>query len=235
VKKIALAATAMGGTALIAFGASGTFAAFSDSTTQDVSAVAAGSVVVNSWDKTTAGMASTPLVPGQSVVRSYYVRNGGNIAGLPSAQVLSLTNKDDGCTSNSEGAIDDCLNAGAGDLAAQIVVGYATFAPTGTDCVAPQPLAYSPLGKLTEIVGKPAKDATQLAGGAARCVSFQLTFASDASDNKAQGDSFTAQIQFGLEQVTATRAMRPGGIIEDPSTPIDPIESTNPGGLGPVD
>ncbi|MGY1672651.1 TasA family protein [Geodermatophilus sp. SYSU D00710] len=200
-KKIALASAAMGGAALLAFGASGTFAALSDTTTQDVGTVAAGSVVVNTWDKTSADMASAPLTPGQSVVRSYYVQNGGSVAGKPSAQVLNVTSVEDGCTSNSERAIDDCATSSEGDLAAQVVVSYATFAPTGTDCVVPSHPEYVTLGALTEIVGKPASDRSTLAAQQARCVAFKLTFESGGSDNKAQGDSFKAQVQFGLEQV----------------------------------
>ncbi|MGY1609344.1 TasA family protein [Geodermatophilus sp. SYSU D00700] len=200
-KKIALASAAMGGAALLAFGASGTFAALSDTTTQDVGTVAAGSVVVNTWDKTSANMASTPLTPGDSVVRSYYVQNGGSVAGRPSAQVLNVTNVDDGCTSSSERSIDDCTNPSAGDLAAQVVVSYATFAPTGTDCVVPSNQRYVTLGGLTEIGGKQASDGSTLAAQQALCVAFQLTFVEGESDNKAQGDSFTAQVQFGLEQV----------------------------------
>jgi hypothetical protein len=202
VKKLVIASAAMGGAALIAFGASGTFASYNDQTVQNVGAVAADSVVVNSWDKTTAEMASTPLSPGDSVVRAYYVRNSGTAAGRPNAQLLNVTNKDDGCTSESEKATyDDCDSPTKGDLAAQVSVGYTVFAPTGTDCVAPT-TGYKPIGMVNDIIGTSvfAPTVPQLAAGAAECVAFQLTFVDGANNNKAQGDSFTAQIQFGLEQ-----------------------------------
>ncbi|MGY1739403.1 MULTISPECIES: TasA family protein [unclassified Blastococcus] len=223
-KKIAIASAAMGGAALIAFGASGTFAAFSDTDTVNNTAATAGSLVIDATGTTTTAMAGQRLVPGQSVERTFLVENDGQgVAGYPSAKVTKITNTEDGCTSTSEGQADDCTNPSAGDLAAQTLVAYKQYAvsPNGTCGPAPT-TGYVPLGILSQIQNVSAASPAPLAAGQKTCVAFQLTLVDNYggttfNNNLAQGDSFSVDIEFGITQVTGGSVAGSG--VQNPLTP----------------
>jgi hypothetical protein len=201
-KKIALVSAAMGGAALIAFGASGTFASFSDSQQLKTSAVSAGSLKISAEEAASTTVQGTNMAPGSTAVRVFKLTNSGaGVTATPTVQVLSIANMEDGCTSSSEEKSgDDCTNASAGDLASQLTMGYSAYAPNG-DGTCPTPTTgFTNLGPLatTAPLGN---SAITLGGGKSLCAAFQLTFAPGANNNWAQGDSFTAQIEFALQQV----------------------------------
>src|SRR5688572_7869922 len=111
-KKIALASAAMGGAALIAFGASGTFASFTDQATVTSSAVSAGSLEISATESATASIGGEDMAPGAKATRTFKLTNSGEgVTAVPSVQVLSIANQDDGCTSKSEEAVDECWTA----------------------------------------------------------------------------------------------------------------------------
>jgi predicted ribosomally synthesized peptide with SipW-like signal peptide len=217
VKKLVIASAAMGGAALIAFGASGTFAAFSDQTSAAVSPVAAGTLSLSAGAVTSADLASGPLTPGDTVHRTYLIKNNSaDTAGNAFFNVSQMVSKEDGCTSNTEKAADDCWT-GAGDLVGQTNASLLTYAPTDGACVAPAGAVFADVGRLQS--GPTAPFAIgNLGTGQSLCVDFLLEFVNGSTNDLAQGDSFSATLAFTIEQATATNG-GPGELSEDPYTP----------------
>lgn len=84
-KKIVLASAAMGGAALVAFGAAGTFASFTDSASSATSDAQAGTLflVPSQANQEATAQAATvdDLAPGQEATYAFYVQNGGTLTG----------------------------------------------------------------------------------------------------------------------------------------------------------
>jgi hypothetical protein len=139
VKKIAIASAAMGGAALIAFGASGTFAAFSDS---EELAGEAGAATLD----LRVGTPSSPeravalnMAPGDDTLYfPYFVKNAGDLDGLLGGEI-ELTDFENGC-SGGEGKnrVDPTCDAGddQGEFSSTALFGvtYAENVARARDC-----------------------------------------------------------------------------------------------------
>ena len=119
-KKIAIAAAAMGGTALIAFGASGTFAAFQDSETSTATA-SGGTMDLTVGGATQSGSVSPlGLNPGQTSTLSYWVNNAGTVNGALTADLTVTADEERGCqdaetkATTDQAADSSCTDWGLG-------------------------------------------------------------------------------------------------------------------------
>jgi predicted ribosomally synthesized peptide with SipW-like signal peptide len=200
-KKIALASAAMGGVALIAFGASGTFAAFQD--TEQISASAgAGTLDLVLNGAPVAGAANAlKLNPGQSTTQAFWIANPGTLAGTVSADAVVLENAENGCT-EPEALLDGTCDEGAinGDFTrvatAEVLINGATTeaacatATTGT--------ALFPVRTIDQWVAQPAV-VGPMAAGAKACVVVKIMLP-QGSDNSVQGDTADFRVDFTLKQ-----------------------------------
>lgn len=203
-KKIALASAAMGGVALIAFGASGTFASFTD-TGNLTSEAGAGTLVLNaSSPSATARVDAMSLRPGESAKYAYFIKNAGNLPGTVDLSV-AVTDAADTCNTQSERDVDsDCASA-PGDFSrlATASVAYIGGVTKAADCtITAGPAAWtSPSGQLGQANGVRV-DAYPLAAGASGCVvlTVKLPDTQSIADNAVQGDSASANVKVTLNQ-----------------------------------
>jgi predicted ribosomally synthesized peptide with SipW-like signal peptide len=230
VKKIVIASAAMGGAALIAFGASGTFAAFTDQ--QQITASAGtGSIVLDMTKATDSASASVSnLKPGDTkpTQYAYWVQNGGTLDGTLTAAVTMVDNENN-CVGpeadNKPGTATKldatCTGANAGEFSyfAQ-VQGFVTGAQNAGQCKATT-AARTPLAAAMTLneAAKAAKWLSQtVPATAGACIVIDLTLPDNPNINLAQGDSADLTATFTLEQVTGTQSTIRGGTIERPGT-----------------
>lgn len=203
-KKIALAAAAMGGTALIAFGASGTFAAFSDTEQFETSAGAGTLDLV--LEKGAVQGAAKPLAlnPGQATTQAFWISNAGNLAGKITAEAVVLENAENGCT-EPEALVDGTCDAGKinGDFTkfatAEVLMNAA--AKNATDCAAATTgtsIPGFPVRTIDAWVAQPG-EVGPMPANAKACIVVKIALPGTA-DNSVQGDTAKFRVDFALQQ-----------------------------------
>lgn len=212
-KKIAIASAAMGGAALLAFGASGTFAAFSDSE-QQTAAAGAGELVLR-----TVGQAATPaaeatnLQPGRSATYAYFLRNGGTLDGALTA-TTSVTDAENGCSSDSEREAEQAVRgvAGApsdgrcgaadskGEFSAAAIMSYAIGnAEFSRQCTADTAVREElEAGSMRALAGRTVPIA-DVAAQTGVCVLVEVALPAGVG-NEVQGDTADFAVEFVIEQ-----------------------------------
>lgn len=205
-KKIAIASAAMGGAALIAFGASGTFASFTDSSTESASA-GAGTLVITSFDQVVPVTAEAlDLAPGEQTQYAYFLRNDGSLPGNLTASVEDVSNLEDGCASASESAAEEgaCdVDGDVGEFSAVATVrGEVAEAERRRDCTVDAPVVADLGAGVIDAVAAGQPTAVGALGGGDRiCVIVTIELPLEAG-NAVQGDSADFVIDFVLEQDT---------------------------------
>ncbi len=205
-KKIVIASAAMGGAALIAFGASGTFAAFSDGGTTSGSA-GAGTLTLSAAKTITTDATALGLAPGETTQLAFPVRNGGTLDGTFTA-TARVTDATDRCNSATEESEDDCEGRQAGDFStAASVTAYQFAVADAAACTstATPPAGSALVGGITlrQLSGQGVHSQT-LAGGATTCFVVEVTLPdSGTRNNVVQGDSASLAIDLTLDQVPA--------------------------------
>jgi predicted ribosomally synthesized peptide with SipW-like signal peptide len=204
VKKLVIASAAMGGAALIAFGASGTFAAFSD-TASVANTAGAGSIVLNADSpNATVPAQALALKPGGTAQYAYFVQNSGSLPGNISAR-LAISDQENSCVGPEDGptGVDKTCGADQGEFSifAQVQP-FITTAAKAADCnianTGRQPLS-GPIGL---------QDAANLAklldqavpAGQGGCVVLDVTLPENPNINMVQSDSATVTATFTLAQ-----------------------------------
>jgi hypothetical protein len=229
VKKIALAAAAMGGTALIAFGASGTFAAFSD-TEQATASAGAGSLDLTvSGAPVTTAPAAMALNPGQSTTQAYWINNAGTMAGTLSADLAVVENAENSCAEpETESGDKTCEWGSGGEFTKYATVEFLTAgAVDEAACrTAKTGQSLAPAVTLDAAAAATRADLFSIEGGKGKCVVVAVTLPGSAA-NDVQGDTAKFRADLTLTQVVAGHAS--GWIIDNPNTPIEEIPSL-PGG-----
>jgi hypothetical protein len=221
VKKIALAAAAMGGTALIAFGASGTFAAFSD-TEQAFATAGAGTLdLAVAGGQVATAPAAVSLSPGQSTQLAYWVNNVGTVGGALKADLSVLENAENNCSEpETESGDTTCGWATGGEFAANAIVRFleasapdeaaCRAATTGTTILA------APAGTLLAAQSALPFDVFAVDGESGKCLVVNVSVPVTAGNN-VQGDTAKFQVDLSLTQVTEKLGT---GIDPNPRTPI---------------
>jgi predicted ribosomally synthesized peptide with SipW-like signal peptide len=219
-KKIALASAAMGGVALFAFGASGTFASFTDS--EGFTATAqAGTMDLQVGGPAATSVASLEaLNPGQSTAVSYWVNNAGTVAGDLTAK-LSVVDAENGCTDaesklTGTGA-DNCSQwTTGGELSKYAKVQFLDATATNeTDCKSATSGTSFSTSSAVAAVGGTSLGA--LAANTGNCVVLKVTLPATAG-NIVQGDTaqWTAALTLAQPElqgeVTAPIATAPAGL-----------------------
>ncbi|MGY1616823.1 hypothetical protein ACI797_08760 [Geodermatophilus sp. SYSU D00691] len=205
-KKIVLAATAMGGAALVAFGASGTFAAFNAEETLSTE-VGSGQFTLNTGQSTTANVDPADLNPGQSVDLAYFVANNkdSDFNGVLKASFGNLKSWEHGCLDPESDAGDTtCGNDGHGEFQNFATVrGSMTSAASAAECTALASQSYA-LGTVSTLANwNAAFPATTLAPGAGTCIVLQISLPDDSTNNLVQGDTASFDVTFRLDQGAA--------------------------------
>jgi Camelysin metallo-endopeptidase len=206
VKKIVIASAAMGGAALIAFGASGTFAELTDSTTKNVSA---GASTLSLWVGHDASVSAQAghLAPGDSVVLPYYVKNAGstNVAANLGVQLTNLVNKENGCSSASEKTADsscDGTDQNSGDFGSVAVYKVGVASASEQDCPAAttaNAVGFLPFTSANDLGIRPEDTHIKLAANVGVCVLLQVSLPESATD-AVQGDSMSFDATLTLKQ-----------------------------------
>jgi hypothetical protein len=200
-KKIALASAAMGGAALIAFGASGTFASFIDTE------AATGSAGAGTMDLTVGGGTLTSptsalsLNPGGKTTLSYWVNNAGTVAGTLTAD-LSVTDEERGCLEPEQADGDtDCDWAEGGEFSefANVQFFDAQASTPETCAQAVTGAALTPMMGLRALAATSAAPVGALAAGAGNCYVVAIELPNDAR-NKVQGDVSQIKVDLTLTQ-----------------------------------
>lgn len=223
-KKIVIAAAAMGGAALVAFGASGTFAAFSDQ--QQVTAAAgAGTLVLGtSVKQATTAPSNVSLMPGENAAYAYYVQNGGSLPGVLRT-TITLTDQENNCLQPEKDAGDTTCNADQGDFSkfAQATA-YLVNVSSAAACTPDATSSVFVSGSLRTLINT-AIPTPSILGGSGYCVVLKVELPKDDPQiNQVQGDTSTFKVNFTLEQGTRpVNAQLPGSIVEDPITPAPPL------------
>jgi|1186.fasta_scaffold60337_1 hypothetical protein len=205
-KKIVIGAAAMGGAALIAFGASGTFAAVSDTSTQNLSA-GAGTLTVGIDRPATAPASAGNLAPGGSVVVPFFVKNtGNNVTGRVGVALGGVKNQENSCSSVSErtaenGACDKGDDTGEFSSFAtyRVAASGASQYQCNADAVTSLPeQAWVPFTLASGM--RPSDSPIKLTPGSGQCVLVEIKLPTTA-DNKVQGDSMSFDAVVTLESV----------------------------------
>ncbi|WP_409329281.1 TasA family protein [Trujillonella humicola] len=216
-KKIAIASAAMGGVALIAFGAGGTFAAFSD-TAETSGEVGAGTLVLSTTEEISTQARNLELAPGQSTLLAFPVQNGGNLPGVLTA-VAAIQDAPDACDSASEAGSCGGLEGDFSRLAT--VSAYQRPVNSAVDCTPTVNLTSATL--LAGDVPLAALDGERVTGqrlSAGQVTCFVLRVSLDQNvGNEVQGDSATLTVDLTLDQATSA-----------PSTPGNNGGANNGGG-----
>jgi hypothetical protein len=198
-KKIALASAAMGGAALIAFGASGTFASFSDTATlsgqtagADTFELAVGGGVVST------DQAELSLAPGESARYAYSIKNDSTLPGLLTATV-NVQDVENGRNDPEKAAGD--TNDGTGEFStfARVQAAY----DAGCNGTPDTKLSSAPvaIAALSETVSAGFKNWTFTAG-TTHCVILDVSLPDNEKINQVQGDDMIFSLGFTLTQDT---------------------------------
>lgn len=207
-KKIVLASAAMGGAALVAFGAAGTFAAYSDR--QDVVSqeASAGTLLVEVGGNVSAPAQAQDLAPGETAVFSYFVENAGTgVTGHLGGSIVDVVDYEDGCTDPERRAFDPCSNGpDAGELSGQLQANY-YFIPTAYTADQCAAITQAPtsggvfLGTLKDNPSSPAgPGSTELKPGDKACFVLGLTLPDRPDNNLVQSDNVSFSVRFDLVQ-----------------------------------
>jgi predicted ribosomally synthesized peptide with SipW-like signal peptide len=202
-KKIALASAAMGGAALIAFGASGTFASFQDAETLTNEA-GAGTLVLDARNSSvTAPVDALTLNPGEKARFAYYVQNDGNLAGTLDADFLNVINNENECVGPEKDAgVDGTCGEAQGEFtSAAMVSGYLVPVTGASQCVvsaadgrtADSTMTFAQAEAFNAIRNVP------VAAGAAACVILEVGLNANPGNN-VQSDSTAFDVQLTLKQ-----------------------------------
>jgi hypothetical protein len=204
-KKIALASAAMGGVALFAFGASGTFASLSDSNTQNLTA-RAGTLALGIDRPATMPTAAGNLAPGDSVVVPFYAKNtGSGVTGKVGVALDNRVNNENGCSSVSErtaenGACDTPGDLGEFSQAATYEV--ALSGASEANCITAGASSVGTYHRFTLTDGlAPAQSPITLTSGQGQCVVLKITLPKESAGNAVQGDSLSFDAVVTLQQV----------------------------------
>jgi predicted ribosomally synthesized peptide with SipW-like signal peptide len=196
-KKIALAAAAMGGTALLVYGASGTFAAFSDSETisgqragADTFLLEVGGGVVNT------GNAHLALAPGESAQYAYEVTNDSDLPGLLSATV-AIEDVENGRNAPERAAGDTNDSTGEFSTFARVLPAYDQNCDgVGDQELTTAPIAFADLATtVSDRFG-----AWTFAANSTHCVVLDVTLPDVPDINQVQGDDMIFSLGFTLTQ-----------------------------------
>lgn len=209
-KKIVLASAAMGGAALVAFGASGTFAAFSDQASSGTEAAGAGTLYLSPGQterQSAEGVVVEGLAPGDEVTYAFYVNNDGSLAGDLTG-TFRLTGDTEGGCLPVEGRAGDpsCTNQdNDGELPENTNV-RATYGPveSAEDCTPTttglaNTFGYTDgytLASLNGVSGATAR----VPGGEGFCAVVTIQVDEDAT-NVVQSDQATFKIDYRIDQV----------------------------------
>ncbi len=204
-KKIVLASAAMGGAALVAFGASGTFAAFSDSQTRESDPVATGTLLLEAGDVIdSSAFDASNLAPGQSVTYTSYVQNAGTLPGrLTNVFELSEDRELPGCNDN-EAAVDaTCGTSGISDgelaEASQMTVYYGVVSDASVCDAGARP--GSELTRVPRSINGSQLYVNQtLAPGQGFCTVYVISIPATAG-NEIQSDNLRFRAKYQLDQV----------------------------------
>ncbi|MGY1663360.1 TasA family protein [Geodermatophilus sp. SYSU D00705] len=221
-KKIALAAAAMGGTALIAFGASGTFAAFTDAEQTKTSSGAGTLDLTLNSGAVVGAPKPLALAPGESTTQAFWVNNAGTVAGALTAALTINQDAERGCQEPETTAVtgftpdntcDEWWSGGEFSKYAQVQF-LDSEANTAADCATSTTGAES-WGRAVTLKDAAVAPAPigDLAGGAGNCIVLKVTLPGNVG-NDVQSD--TAEIGFAatLAQPTTPRA----GNLSGPGT-----------------
>lgn len=198
-KKIALAAAAMGGTALIAFGASGTFAAFSDTETianqqagADTFELAVDGGVV------TAGAKEMSLSPGGSARYAYKITNSSNLPGVLSATV-NVQDVENGRNDPEKAAGDTNDSTGEFSTFALVQASY------DDKCDGTPNTALGGAVKVADVASTVSDKFKnwEFGAGTTHCVILDVTLPDDPKINQVQGDDMIFSLGLTLKQVVA--------------------------------
>jgi predicted ribosomally synthesized peptide with SipW-like signal peptide len=236
-KKIALASAAMGGAALLAFGASGTFAAFTDAEQGTASASAGTMDLAVGAGQLTGKISSLGLNPGQGTTVSYWITNTGTTAGALTAD-LSVTDEERGCQEPEKELLDTTCDWSTGGEFSQFATVQFLDAAANTRETCAQAATgddVTPKLVLKSVADAGAAPVDELAAGTGNCYVVVIDLPRTAT-NVVQGDVSGIKVDITLTQVTATRAsLKIDGEVDPMPTPIEPIEFSNPGGpVGPA-
>jgi predicted ribosomally synthesized peptide with SipW-like signal peptide len=202
-KKIALASAAMGGVALFAFGASGTFASFTDS--EEVTATAqAGTMDLQVGGKEAVRTADLgTLNPGETKTVSYWIHNEGSVAGTLLAG-LAVTDAEWGCT-GPEGQVagEVCTDWETGGefskyATVQIFDAVATDETACKTAVGGTPLLGATSKSLKDQMFSQKITFGALAAETDKCVVLKVDLPDVGND--VQGDSATIKLAMNLRQ-----------------------------------
>jgi predicted ribosomally synthesized peptide with SipW-like signal peptide len=202
-KKIALASAAMGGVALIAFGASGTFASFTDTEAVTGSAGAGTMDLTVTSGPVATATAAMALNPGQSTTQSYWVNNAGTVAGTLSADLSIVSDDENLCTEpESESGDQGCGWASGGEFSRFATVQFFAV-PSAKDadaCKAATPGgAIAPAVTLATAAAAGQVNVFQIDGGAGACVLVEVALPGNVT-NVVQGDTAQFKADLTLKQ-----------------------------------
>ncbi|SCX57203.1 SipW-cognate class signal peptide [Klenkia marina] len=207
-KKIVLASAAMGGAALVAFGAAGTFAAFSDQDQFQSQVAEAGTLFLELDDTVqTSGFDATNLAPGQSVTYTSYLENGGSLPGTLRAS-YDLTNNDETGCNRAEAAVDTtCGTAGVGfgelAKATQMTVYYGPVADAATCDAGARPGGVAGPFNVADLNGNTIYADQPVAEGQGICTVYVLNIPlTNENQNQIQSDNLVFRGIFVLNQAT---------------------------------
>jgi len=213
VKKIALAAAAMGGTALIAFGASGTFAAFTDTETGTGAAGAGTMDLAIGQGVVTGALPAMSLNPGQSTTVAYWMNNTGTTNGTLSADLTITEDAERDCTDaeyktvGNQLADTSCGWNGEGELAdvAQVQFLDATESTPEACKAATDGDAVLNMGliSLTDAAAVPALGVGNLAANTGNCIVLKVAVP-DSAGNNVQSDTMAFKVDVTLTQAPTT-------------------------------
>ncbi|QNG35394.1 hypothetical protein F1C76_01120 [Geodermatophilaceae bacterium NBWT11] len=206
VKKIVLASAAMGGAALVAFGASGTFAAFSDQESSVLPEASAGTLYLNAAGQSASSDGDvSQIVPTQTVTFATPVQNAGNLDGILKGTLVLQGNEENSCVGPEIGADTSCAGTGAGELAGQLQAtsGYRVLA-AGETCDEDTPTIDTTFrGTLLQLVSA-GSGLAPIAAGTTVCSVITVTLPElGATNNLVQSDSIQLRFDFELTQDTS--------------------------------
>jgi predicted ribosomally synthesized peptide with SipW-like signal peptide len=203
-KKIALASAAMGGVALFAFGASGTFASFTDSEVATATAKAGSMDLKVGGATATSGASLDGLNPGDSTTVSYWINNAGTVAGDLSAK-LTVTDAENGCTDpESKTSGENCSQWTTGGELSQFATVQFLDATAADDEACKKATNGAAVLGMQPVVLKDAVVASQIPVGAlakneGNCVVLKITVP-DTAGNIVQGDTADVKMDITLAQ-----------------------------------
>jgi predicted ribosomally synthesized peptide with SipW-like signal peptide len=205
-KKIALASAAMGGVALFAFGASGTFASLTD--TEQIQNLEAKASTMDlevgtTASSPTAALKFTPGEPSQKF--AYFVNNTGDVAGSLFADLVLTGNAENECTEPEvgvDGSCDPANDAWSGELASELTT--RAFRPvivdSAEDCdVTKVGTAFDQARSLRMAADASAVEIADLGNTRGLCFVYEFALP-DGASNAVQSDSAKFRIDLNLKQ-----------------------------------